>query len=64
MKEQIWMRDVKIVNSIHDEIVVCCKFPLQDETLATMIYEMEHVLPLDVPIKAEGLVVSNWADAK
>jgi DNA polymerase-1 len=64
MKEKIWLNSVKIVNVVHDEIVVEFRKDLDKKIPLDVQYEMENAVNLKMPIRAEGQIVENWGQAK
>jgi len=54
----------KLLLQIHDELVFETPESEVASLQALVIHEMEHAMELDVPLKVEVAVGSNWADAK
>lgn len=61
-KNNAWER-VKIVNTIHDEVVLEVRIIVADRALKLLIESMEKagkVFSPDVPMKAEGMITKFW----
>ncbi len=54
----------KILLQVHDEIIVDCLKEELDQVQKIIKEEMENVYPLDVPLKVEIGIGSNWYEAK
>ena len=53
----------RLVLQVHDELIVECPAEEGQKVLALLKEEMEGVMPLSVPLVAEGAVGACWADA-
>jgi DNA polymerase-1 len=59
-----WMRGVKPINFVHDEIVLEVEDSLLDEVKPHVIDCLENTVQLRVPVRADMNVVQSWGDAK
>lgn len=59
-----WGTRVKIVNMIHDEIVVEADEEIIETVADDLQYWMENAASFSVPIRASRGIYDNWADAK
>lgn len=57
-----WEQGLKILLSVHDEILITTKQP--EEDLLKLQYFMENAYKLCVPVVAEGGIGDNWGEAK
>lgn len=57
-------KDVKIIMSIHDEVVVECKEEYAEEVKRDMVEMMSGVLNLVVPLKVEGSIGNSYSECK
>jgi DNA polymerase I-like protein with 3'-5' exonuclease and polymerase domains len=65
IKEGLWGNSVRIVNSVHDEIVTIFKHGLEKIASERIQYHMESCERfLDVPLRANPKIVTCWGDAK
>ena len=55
--------ETKMIMQVHDELVFETPKSEVDEIKKLVKHEMEHALPLDVPIKAEIGIGPNWLEA-
>lgn len=56
--------DFHFVDQVHDELVCECREECADAICSMIGYEMEHALPLRVPLKADGAWAKDWKVAK
>jgi DNA polymerase-1 len=56
--------DARLLLQVHDELVAEAHESCAVEAYEIMVHLMENVVPLTVPIVAEGLICDTWADAK
>jgi len=59
-----WGTRVKLVNWVHDEVVLEADEEIAELVLQYTVEIMETAVGLDVPIRAEGGIYDNWAEAK
>lgn len=59
-----WMKDIFIVNMVHDELVFEVREDLAEKFLPEIQEVMERTLKFDVPIRADLHIVDSWGDAK
>ncbi len=55
---------IKMVNTVHDELVVEAKEEVVDLVLVKMKHYMENCVKLSVPLVVEPNVADNWREAK
>lgn len=56
--------DARMVLTVHDELVLEVPETQEDDTFEAVRSLMEQAYPLDVPLRVDISVGSNWADAK
>lgn len=59
-----YFKGVKILLTVHDEIVLECPRHLSLETYAVVEDIMNNSVTLKVPLRADGKIVSNWGQMK
>jgi len=57
------VRQAKLINQVHDELLYEAPDEVAHEVLAIMCWELEHVVQLAVPVFADGAVAKTWGDA-
>lgn len=66
--KQLRPMGIYMILAVHDELVFDTDGPMDDETLTAAMgiiqHEMEHAIPLLVPVKTEPKIVMTWAEGK
>lgn len=55
---------VKLVNMVHDELVVECPENLVDTVAPHLVESMQQAVKLKIPIRAELKIVDSWGECK
>ncbi len=50
----------KMILQVHDELVVECRREYAQEVAEMVRYEMEHVIPLSVPLTVDMFIADTW----
>jgi len=56
--------DARLILQVHDELLIESHKSCADEVLRLLVYEMENVVPLSVPLSVEAHIGENWFEAK
>lgn len=59
-----WMKDIFLVNFIHDEVVYEVREEIAEEVSKQICYDMEYSVDFGIPIRAVAHIVDSWVDAK
>jgi DNA polymerase I len=62
--ESSWMNGIWPTNFVHDEVVYEVHEELVDSVVQTLVDQLEHSVQLQVPVRADVMVVDRWGDAK
>jgi len=60
VKEGVWLKNIFMINFIHDEIVFECDEDMTDKFEEDIRREMESCVQLKVPLRADIQVSSHW----
>jgi DNA polymerase-1 len=62
--ERSGTKDVKMLLTVHDELVLEAPESQADQVAKLLVDKMENVMTLDVPLKVDVGIGRTWADAK
>lgn len=64
IKEGLWGDQIRIVNFVHDEIVLEAKEEYAEYAFELLKHEMQTAVDIGVPLPVEGSIVDSWDQAK
>jgi DNA polymerase-1 len=64
IKQGVWLKDVRPVNFVHDELLFEARKEVSKERAAVIAHHLEHAVKLRVPVRASCNIVQDWFSGK